>query len=101
MEILDGGGEGSAEVCRLLHCHSQSYIDRNETLLELNAELPRIAIRAGDMKLVVDGRRGGAGDWTEPPEHHEGEQSEGEECAEEDTNYAGYGIKANKVNFYN
>ena len=53
------------------------------------------------MKLVVDGRRGGAGDWTEPPEHHEGEESEGEECAEEDTNYAGYGIKANKVNFYN
>ena len=63
-------------------------------MLELNAVLPRIAIRVGDMKLVI-GKSDG--DWPEPPENAEG-ADDGVECEEENTNFAGYGIEGNKVN---
>ena len=65
-------------------------------MLELNAALPRIAIRVGDMKLVI-GKSDG--DWPEPPENAEEDGvDDGVECEEENTNFAGYGIEGNKVN---
>ena len=65
--------------------------------------MPRIAIRVGDMKLVVCKSSKGAGDWPEPPENTEENSTEDKvECEEDNTNFAGYGIEGNKVlHYYN
>ena len=88
-------------IKRALSSSTTEY--RNETLLELNAALPRIAIRVGDMKLVVGKSSDSAGDWSEPPENTEDDITEDKvECEEDNTNFAGYGIEGNKVfNYYN
>ena len=76
-----------------------NYIHRNEVALELSKSAAALMIE--DMKLVL--QPDVEGSWLEPPEisatdtDNSNDKTEEVQCAETGVNYAGFGIKDNKV----
>jgi hypothetical protein len=80
---------------------------RNEMVYNIEEVTPSAAIRVGSMKLVINpSAASGLSDWVVSPEHKLDKEFGGNDslvgvgdglCIEENTNYAGFGIRDNRI----